>query len=101
MESINQITTGELISLSEQELIDCDRGKDNFGCDGGGAVWAFEFIVRNGGIVEDKDYPYTGNDTAACKAIEVCKATINDHFFWCSFDCCFNLVTYMCYVFIL
>jgi hypothetical protein len=73
VEGINQITTGELVSLSEQELIDCDRGNDNFGCAGGGAVWAFEFIKENGGIVSDEVYGYTGEDTAACKAIEVCK----------------------------
>ncbi|XP_024008706.1 probable cysteine protease RDL3 [Eutrema salsugineum] len=71
VEGINQITTGELISLSEQELIDCDRGNGNFGCVGGGAVWAFEFIVRNGGIVTDEVYPYVGNTSAACKAIEM------------------------------
>ncbi|XP_006291187.2 probable cysteine protease RDL3 [Capsella rubella] len=71
VEGINQITTGELISLSEQELLDCDRGTDNFGCTGGGAVWAFDFIIKNDGIVSDEVYPYSGNDTAACKAIEM------------------------------
>ncbi|CAH8318583.1 unnamed protein product [Eruca vesicaria subsp. sativa] len=73
VEGLNKIKTGELVSLSEQELMDCDRGGDsgNFGCLGGNAADAFEFIIENGGIVTDKVYPYTENDTAACKAIEM------------------------------
>ncbi|KAH0926899.1 hypothetical protein HID58_019155, partial [Brassica napus] len=73
VEGLNKIKTGELVSLSEQELMDCDREGDsgNFGCLGGSAANAFEFIIENGGIVTDKVYPYTENDTAACKAIEM------------------------------
>ncbi|KAJ4904825.1 putative cysteine proteinase [Raphanus sativus] len=73
VEGLNKIKTGELISLSEQELLDCDRGEDsgNFGCLGGSAANAFEYIIENGGIVSDEVYPYTENDTAACKAIEM------------------------------
>ncbi|WZY95031.1 hypothetical protein YC2023_067360 [Brassica napus] len=44
--------------------------KDQGDC-GGSAANAFEFIIENGGIVTDKVYPYTENDTAACKAIEM------------------------------
>ncbi|CAE5967840.1 unnamed protein product [Arabidopsis arenosa] len=66
VEGINQITTGELISLSEQELIDCDRGFVNAGCDGGIMNYAFEFIMKNAGIESDQDYPYTANDLGLC-----------------------------------
>ncbi|CAA7030724.1 unnamed protein product [Microthlaspi erraticum] len=82
VEGVNKIATGELISLSEQELIDCDRGVDNFGCLGGQAEFAFEFIIRNGGILGDQVYPYSDNDTAACKRIEMVTArfvTIDGH----------------------
>ncbi|KAG8390910.1 hypothetical protein BUALT_Bualt01G0132600 [Buddleja alternifolia] len=61
VEGINQIKTGELISLSEQELVDCDTSY-NEGCNGGLMDYAFQFIINNGGIDSEEDYPYTGRD---------------------------------------
>ncbi|XP_041004320.1 cysteine proteinase COT44-like [Juglans microcarpa x Juglans regia] len=59
VEGINQIVTSELISLSEQELVDCDR-EYNAGCNGGLMDYAFEFIINNGGMDTEADYPYQG-----------------------------------------
>ncbi|KAL3640291.1 hypothetical protein CASFOL_015259 [Castilleja foliolosa] len=61
VEGINQIVTGELITLSEQELVDCDR-TENAGCSGGLMDDAFQFIVSNGGMDTESDYPYKGID---------------------------------------
>ncbi|KAL3722083.1 hypothetical protein ACJRO7_034440 [Eucalyptus globulus] len=69
VEGINQIVTGEFISLSEQELVDCDRSYDA-GCNGGLMDYAFQFIIDNGGIDTDEDYSYTGVD-GTCDASKV------------------------------
>ncbi|EEE64302.1 hypothetical protein OsJ_19139 [Oryza sativa Japonica Group] len=61
MEGINKIKTGSLISLSEQELIDCDRSY-NSGCGGGLMDYAYKFVVKNGGIDTEADYPYRETD---------------------------------------
>ncbi|XP_020575303.1 zingipain-2-like [Phalaenopsis equestris] len=61
-EGINKIKTGNLISLSEQELIDCDVNGRDHGCRGGTTNGAFSFIVKNGGITMDTNYPYAAVD---------------------------------------
>jgi len=50
--------------LSEQQLIDCDR--KSHGCKGGRMDYAFQFVIRNGGIASEADYPFTGRD-GTCK----------------------------------
>ncbi|KAL2475220.1 KDEL-tailed cysteine endopeptidase CEP1 [Abeliophyllum distichum] len=61
MEGINQLSTGKLISLSEQELVDCDTSED-MGCNGGLMDNAFEFIIKNHGLTTESSYPYDGTD---------------------------------------
>ncbi|KHN04480.1 Cysteine proteinase RD21a [Glycine soja] len=61
VEGINKIVTGNLTALSEQELLDCDRTV-NAGCSGGLVDYAFEFIINNGGIDTEEDYPFQGAD---------------------------------------
>ena len=74
MEGINKIVTGDLVSLSEQELIDCDT--QDSGCNGGQMDNAFQFVINNGGIDTEADYPFIGTDMA-CDAIRV--STLINH----------------------
>ncbi|KAF3643034.1 Senescence-specific cysteine protease SAG39 [Capsicum annuum] len=64
-EGIDKIKTGKLISLSEQELVDCDASSD-MGCEGGLMDEAFKFIIKNQGLTTESNYPYEGTD-GTCK----------------------------------
>ncbi|KAF8409888.1 hypothetical protein HHK36_002406 [Tetracentron sinense] len=70
VEGINQIVTGNLTSLSEQELIDCDTSFNN-GCNGGLMDYAFSFIVSNGGLHKEDDYPYHMEEGTCAKEKEI------------------------------
>ncbi|CAG9859491.1 unnamed protein product [Phyllotreta striolata] len=59
VEGANYRKTGKLVSLSEQNLVDCD--KQDGGCEGGLMINALEYIEKNG-IMSEKDYPYEAID---------------------------------------
>jgi C1A family cysteine protease len=61
------ISKGQLIDLSEQELVDCATGISygSHGCNGGQMEGAFKFIIENGQC-SLASYPYTAKD-GTCK----------------------------------
>ncbi|KAK3423273.1 hypothetical protein EUGRSUZ_F00185 [Eucalyptus grandis] len=55
VEGIHKIVTGDLIPLSEQDLVDCDL--HSRGCTSGFVSSAFQNIIKNGGIGSEENYP--------------------------------------------
>jgi len=78
IEGANQISTGTLISLSEQQLVDCAGSQGNQGCSGGLMDDAFKWVIKNGGIDSEADYAYTGKD-GTCDKTAKSVATITSY----------------------
>merc|ERR1711881_597654 len=58
IEGVHSVASGKLISLSEQELVDCD--KVDQGCNGGLMDNAFDQVEQLGGLETEDDYSYVG-----------------------------------------
>ena len=61
--------TGQLVTLSEQQLIDCSTEYGNAGCHGGHMVNSFKYAIKDGGVCKESDYTYLGyvsSETCTC-----------------------------------
>ena len=65
IEGIVAIRNRTLLSLSEQQLVDCD--KTSSGCEGGWPDRAFAYVNTNNGLCTEAAYPYTAQD-GACRS---------------------------------
>jgi len=75
LESRWYLAKKQLVSLSEQFLVDCDHACTDNVCDQGclgGLMWtAMQYIIDSKGIPSEKDYPYQGYDAKCHDATRV------------------------------
>ncbi|KAM0941075.1 putative actinidain [Dioscorea sansibarensis] len=62
VEAVNHKVTGDLVTLSEQQLVDCF----NKGCQPSYLDEAYQYIIDNGGVDTDADYPYKAKYSNSC-----------------------------------
>jgi C1A family cysteine protease len=75
LEGIYALTSGKLLSFSEQQIVDCSTIKNkgpNMGCNGGQIGLTMDWIGNNGGLCLEDDYVYISGET---KTAETCKKT--------------------------
>ncbi|CAA9988177.1 knowpain-2 [Plasmodium knowlesi strain H] len=79
VESQYLIRKNELVSISEQQMVDCSL--QNNGCDGGFIPRALEDIIEMKGLCSTEAYPYVGEVPEKCK-YDMCdrKYKINSFF---------------------
>lgn len=59
VEAHHFLKTGQLLELSEQQIVDCSI--DSEGCNGGHVGLAYTYLINNG-IVNSTDYPYEAKE---------------------------------------
>jgi C1A family cysteine protease len=69
------ISKGQLISLSEQQLMDCSGSSGNQGCNGGLEYNAWDWVIKGHAMCSETDYPYKAVDQT-CKTSCVGKVTL-------------------------
>merc|ERR1712137_789168 len=69
VESAWQLATGDLLSLSEQQLVDCSKN-GNQGCGGGLMDNSFQWY-QSKAIASEASYPYTARDGGCQDNFEV------------------------------
>ncbi|KAL6769398.1 hypothetical protein ACKKBG_A30845 [Auxenochlorella protothecoides x Auxenochlorella symbiontica] len=75
IEAANALYTGgDLVTLSEQQIVDCDAY--DWGCDGGSFVDVMRYTIDNGGLVPDAEWPYAAKETVCHRRRERKRAAV-------------------------
>jgi hypothetical protein len=62
MQGAWHLATGQTLSLSEQQLVDCSWEYGNNGCQGGEMEPAIQYVADAGGAASEEDYQYRGQN---------------------------------------
>ena len=69
VEGAYKIAGGDLVNLSEQQILDCDTEEGASGCSGGYMYSGFTYLMNYFAIL-DSDYPYVSGPT---KTVGTCQ----------------------------
>jgi cathepsin F len=72
----NQIDCNTFPPLAPQEIVDCDTVDQ--GCNGGDPPTAYQFVMQEGGMEDESDYPYTAQDGTCAFQANLVKVTISN-----------------------
>jgi C1A family cysteine protease len=72
LEGAHFLAGNSLTAFSEQQLVDCAAAEGNQGCNGGLMDQGFEYIIKQGSLCKEADYPYT----AATDSCNVCSSPV-------------------------
>ncbi|XP_037083196.1 procathepsin L-like [Pollicipes pollicipes] len=67
LEGAWKLAGNPLVSLSEQQLMDCSRSYGNQGCNGGLQSSSWDYIEDAGGVMSEADYPYEESSRFHCR----------------------------------
>jgi len=79
MEGAYFIAKKNLVSLSEQQLVDCSTRQGNEGCNGGLMDYAFEYAISNKGLTSETQYPYKAVDQRCKSPLPASVASISSY----------------------
>jgi len=81
-EGCHKIVTGSLVTISEQNLIDCSSNAKygNHGCNGGLMTNAMNYIIDNGGIDSEGSYPYEAKQDSCRYTVSTSVATLKSYY---------------------
>jgi C1A family cysteine protease len=68
--------SSKLISLSEEQIVSCDKADGNAGCDGGDQLPALQWLMKQPGQCTEAGYPYTSGGGKTGKCVTGCTPAV-------------------------